>query len=151
MRILIDTNVVLDLLLAREPFVHDAARIFANVERGEIEGLLCATTLTTVDYLLGQTLSKRETRRAIRALLNLFGITPVNRIVLAAATDSSMLDFEDAVLAQSANHSSVKRIVTRNTSDFPESPIVAVDPSEFLAQFPDSAGPRDQEYGTNIQ
>jgi len=108
MRILINTNVVLDLLLARKAFIHDAARIFAKVELGEVEGLLCATTLTTIDYLLGQTLSRQDTRKAIRQLLNLFEVAAVNRIVLAAAADSSMLDFEDAVLAQSANHNGVK-------------------------------------------
>ena len=145
MRVLVDTNVVLDLLLAREPFVHDAARIFAMVERGEIEGLLCATTLTTVDYLLGQTLSKPETRGAIRRLLSLFEVAAVNRVVLAAAAESSMLDFENAVLAQSANHGGVHRIVTRNTPDFIESPVVAVDPSEFLAQLPDSTAPGDRD------
>jgi predicted nucleic acid-binding protein len=150
-RILIDTNVVLDLLLAREPFVQDAARIFATVERGEVEGFLCATTLTTVDYLLGQTLSNHETRRTIRQLMNLFEVAAVNRVVLAAAAESSMLDFEDAVLAQSANHGGVERIVTRGTPDFTESPVVAVDPSEFLAQLPDSAGPREQENGANVQ
>ncbi len=134
MRILVDTNVVLDLLLAREPFVHEASKIFAMVERGEVEGLLCATTLTTVDYLLGQSLSQKETREAIRQLLNLFDVATVNRVVLSAAADSAMRDFEDAVLAQSADHSGAERIVTRNTADFKESPVVAIDPSEFLAQ-----------------
>lgn len=54
---------------------------------------------------------------AIWKLLSLFEVASANRIVLAAAVESSMGDFEDAVLAQSANHSGVERIVTRNTSD----------------------------------
>ncbi len=49
-----------------------------------------------------------------------------------------MRDFEDAILAQSANHSGVERIVTRNTSDFSQSPVIAVDPPEFFAQLTDS-------------
>jgi predicted nucleic acid-binding protein len=134
-RILVDTNVVLDLLLGREPFVQDAAAIFAMVERSEVEGLLCATTLTTLDYLLSQSLSKDESRSTIRRLLSLFEIAAVNRVVLEVASESPMHDFEDAVLAESANHAGADRIVTRNTSDFLESPVVAVDPSEFLVQF----------------
>lgn len=136
MRILIDTNVVLDLLLGREPFARETAAIFAMVERSEIEGLLCATTLTTVDYLLGRSSSEDEARSAIRRLLSLFEIASVNRLVLEAALESPMRDFEDAVLAGSASHASAERGVTRNTADFKESPVVAVDPAEFLAQFP---------------
>lgn len=136
MRTLFDTNVVLDLLLAREPFVQDVSVIFAMVERSEVEGLLCATTLTTVDYLLGQALPGRESRSAIRCLLSLFEIAAVNRAVLEAALESPMRDFEDAVLAEAARHAGAARIVTRNTSDFTKSPVVAVDPSEFLAQHP---------------
>lgn len=122
--------------MGREPFVQDAAAIFAMVERSEVEGLLCATTLTTVDYLLGQSLSEDESRSAIRRLLSLFEVAAVNRVVLDAASKSPMRDFEDAVLAASASHAGTERIVTRNTSDFTESLVVALDPSEFLAQFP---------------
>ena len=135
MKILLDTNVVLDVLLAREPFVENAARIFAMVERGEAEGLLCATTLTTVDYLLCQSLSEREARTAVRLLLSLFEIATVNRVVLDAALEGTMRDFEDAVLAQSASHGGADRIVTRNTQHFRGSPVPAVDPAEFLAPF----------------
>jgi predicted nucleic acid-binding protein len=142
-RILVDTNVVLDLLLARKPFVSDAAKIFTMVERGSVEGFLCATTLTTIDYLLGQSLSERDAREAVRKLLSLFEVASVNRVVLTAAIESSMRDFEDAVLAQSANHSGVERIVTRNTSDFSQSPVIAVDPPEFLAQLTDSTALRE--------
>jgi len=88
-RILVDTNVVLDLLLARKPFVSDAARIFTMVERGSVEDVLCATTFTTIDYLLGQSLSEFEAREAVRKLLSLFEVAPVNRVVLAAAIESS--------------------------------------------------------------
>lgn len=108
------------------------------VERGSVEGVLCATTFTTIDYLLGQSLSEFEAREAVRKLLSLFEVAPVNRVVLAAAIESSMRDFEDAILAQSANHSGIERIVTRNTSDFSQSPVIAIDPPEFLAQLTDS-------------
>ena len=65
MRILVDTNVVLDLLLARKPFVSDAVKIFTMVERGSVDDFLCAITLTTIDYLLGQSLSELEAREAV--------------------------------------------------------------------------------------
>ena len=89
MRVIIDTNIVLDVLLARQPFFAASANIFSLIERSEIEALLCATTMTTVDYLLGQTLSPSETNRALHSLLGLFEIAPVNRPVLDEALSAN--------------------------------------------------------------
>ncbi|MHC5735535.1 type II toxin-antitoxin system VapC family toxin [Nostoc sp.] len=52
MRILIDTNVVLDFLQEREPFVEDAAKLFAKIDAGEIEGFIAATTITNIYYIV---------------------------------------------------------------------------------------------------
>ena len=85
MRVLVDTNVVLDVLLDRQPFADAAAQVFALVEESRIEGLLCATTVTTVDYLLGQALPPEKARDALQRLLDLFEIAPVNRPVPTVA------------------------------------------------------------------
>lgn len=133
MRVLVDTNVVLDVLLNRQPFAEAAARIFALVEESKIEGYLCATTITTVDYLLGQALAPTEARAALQRLLALFEIAPVNRPVLEQALRSDVSDFEDAVLEQSARLVSVDAIVTRNLPDFRKSSVTAFDPTELLS------------------
>ncbi|MCH8514575.1 MAG: PIN domain-containing protein [Kiritimatiellae bacterium] len=130
---LVDTNVVLDVLLERHPFADAAAQVFAWVEASRIEGFLCATTLTTVDYLLGQALPKRKARAALHQLLNLFGIAPVNRPVLEQALTSDITDYEDAVLEQSARLVSADVITTRNLKDFAKSSVPAMDPPELLA------------------
>ena len=133
MRILVDTNVVLDVLLDRRPFAAAAARVFALVEESRIEGFLCATTVTTVDYLLGQALAPGEARAALQRLLDLFEIAPVNRPVLEQALRSSISDFEDAVLEQSARLVSAEVIATRNLTDFEKSSITVFDPSQLLS------------------
>ena len=133
MRVIVDTNVVLDVLLARSPFVKPAASVFALVEQSKIEGALCATTLTTVDYLLSQSLPLDQARQIIRDLLQLFEIAPVNRSVLERALDSRIEDFEDAVLEQAGRLSGAEAIITRNTKDFRKSSIKALDPTEFLS------------------
>ena len=51
MRVILDTNIVLDVLLARKPFLEQASSLFSLAEQSQIEGYLCATTITTVDYL----------------------------------------------------------------------------------------------------
>ena len=132
MKILVDTNVVLDVLLDRQPFSDPAVRLFSLIENSVVEAFLCATTVTTVDYLLNQSLSNAEARDALRRLLELFEIAPVNRPVIEEALRSRMADFEDAVLAHSANLVGASVVVTRNTKDFKYSPVTALDSVEML-------------------
>ena len=133
MKVLVDTNVILDVLLDRQPFSKDSARICALVEESKIEGVLCATTVTTVDYLLGQALTPAKARNALQRLLNLFEVAPVNRPVLEQALHSKISDFEDAVLEQSGRLVAVDAIVTRNLKDFKKSAVAVLDPSELLS------------------
>ena len=72
MKVLVDTNVVLDLLLDRRPFSDSAAQFFALVENSAVEGVLCATTLTTIDYLLMRSLPRETAKTTLRRLLELF-------------------------------------------------------------------------------
>ena len=133
MRVLVDTNVVLDVLLERRPFSEAAAQVFALVEESRIEGFLCATTLTTVEYLLGQALAPAKAREALQRLLNLFEIAPVNRPVLEQALRSGIADFEDAVLEQAGRLVAVDAITTRNVRDFGKSTITVFDPLELIS------------------
>jgi predicted nucleic acid-binding protein len=133
LRVLVDTNVVLDVLLARQPFAEAAAGVFALIEESRIEGFLCATTVTTVDYLLGQALAPDKARTALQHLLDLFEIAPVNRPVLEQALRSGISDFEAAVLEQSALLVSAEAITTRNLADFKKSAVTVMDPPELLA------------------
>lgn len=132
MRVILDTNVVLDVLLNRKPFVQAAAGIFGLVEQSVIDGFLCATTLTTVDYLLAQSLPKTAARDAIHRLLELFEIAPVNRAVIEEALQSKIADFEDAVLEQAGRLAGAECIITRDSRDFRHAAIKVFDPIEFL-------------------
>ncbi len=135
MRILVDTNVVLDVLLDRRPFSEPAARLFALIETSLVEAFLCATTVTTIDYVLAQSLSRSAAKQALRRLMELFEIAPVNRPVIEEALQGRMVDFEDAVLACSAHLVGASAVVTRNTKDFKHSPVKAVDVIEILSLF----------------
>lgn len=135
MRVLFDTNVVLDVLLARQPFVNVASELFGLVEHSRIEGLLCATTITTVDYLLMQAMPRPDAHQALRKLLTLFEIAPVNRVVLEEALKSKLTDFEDAVLDQAGRLAGVEVVVTRNQKDFRHACLRVLGPDEFLSSF----------------
>lgn len=136
MRVLVDTNVVLDVLQGRPAFVNDATLIFDLVERGIITGLLCATTITTLAYLAGpqhKAAGKQAATKQIRQLLVLFEVAPVTRAVLDAALASKTSDFEDAVLAEAALQAGAQAIITRNLRDFTHSPVRAYTPAQWLA------------------
>jgi predicted nucleic acid-binding protein len=136
LKALFDTNVVLDLLLDREPFSRDAARCFSRVEAGEIEGWLCASTVTTLYFLIRKSAGARKARESITLLLSLLEIAPVNKIALEGALQLSFKDFEDAVLHEAARLINADVIVTRNTADFKHSSILVRLPSELAVGKP---------------
>ena len=93
MKTLFDTNVILDVLLDREPFSDDASFLLSKVENSEIIGYICATTITTIHYLAAKVLGAQAASGHIRSLLSLFVIAPVNRVVLENALSSKFEDF----------------------------------------------------------
>jgi predicted nucleic acid-binding protein len=134
LRVIIDTNVVLDVLLERDPFVKAAVDIFCLVEESRIDAFLCATTITTIDYLLTQSLPTSKARDALRKLISLFEIATVNRPVIERALVSKIHDFEDAVLDEAGQMAEVDSVITRNIRDFIGSTLKVFEPNEFLAQ-----------------
>jgi len=132
MKVLFDTNVILDVLLDREPFSNDVSILLSKVEQSEIIGFVCATTITTIHYLTTKALGKEAASRHIESLLSLFAIAPVNRVVLENAFDVKFKDFEDAVIYEAALHAGAQYIVTRNISDFGKTLLPVYEPREFL-------------------
>ena len=118
MKILFDTNIVLDVLMDRLPHSEAATELFSRVEDGTVIGYVCGTTITTVFYLAAKTVGAPRAQEEIRKLLQLFEVAPVNRHVLESALVLDFNDFEDAVIHEAACHVGVDAIVTRNQKDF---------------------------------
>lgn len=132
MRIVFDTNVVLDVLMEREPHMDAASKLFALVDGGRIEGLLCATTVTTVHYIAAKGLGQRRARALIAKLLAVFEVAPVDGDVLRRALGLDFSDFEDAVLHEAARGIGAD-IVTRDRSGFVRADLAVYDPHELVA------------------
>lgn len=135
MRILLDTNVVLDLLLNREPFSNEAVKIFSLVESKRLEAFLSATTITTVYYLISKSLTKSQSDKVIEDLLQLFNVAQVNKDILLSSLKNNGKDFEDSVLYTSAKFANVDVIITRDKKGFTNSKVSVQEPKEFLAAF----------------
>lgn len=131
MKILFDTNVVLDVLLDREPFSELATKLFSKVEKKELKGFLGATTITTIYYLASKVAGKKKADQEISKLLSLFQIAPVNKSVLDEAIKSRFSDFEDSVLHEAAKQIGVQGIVTRNPKDFKKATLSIYSPEEL--------------------
>lgn len=135
MKVLVDTNIVLDFLLQREPFFQDAELLFHAIDVGEIVGYVTATTLTDIFYISRRyTRSVEQARQAISELLTAMMICPVDRVVLESAFNSGLADFEDAVQIFSAVNQGSEAIVTRDAQGFLSSPIPVLSIQELLQQ-----------------
>ena len=130
---LFDTNVVLDHLLAREPFVDPAERLLSLVDAREIEGVVCSTTVTTIHYLAGKAVGPSRASEYIRELLEPFSIACVDREILRAALGAGFSDYEDAVLYGAARAAGASAIVTRICKDFTRSTLPVLTPELLLA------------------
>jgi len=133
MKVLVDTNVVLDVLLDRSPHAKSAAALFALIEQHAIEGLIGATTVTTVFYLCEKQVGTESARKHIRTLLFLFDVAAVRRSTLIEALESGFSDYEDAVLHQAGLAAQVDGIVTRDQIGFRDATIPVYSPRELLA------------------
>ena len=133
MRVLFDTNVLMDVLLRREPFAEESAQVLEQVVSGAVTGLICASTVTTVFYLSAKEAGKKEAMQQVRSLLGLYEVAAVTRSVLDASLTSKSPDFEDAVLAEAAHQAGAQAIITRNLKDFAHSPVRAYTPRQWLA------------------
>ena len=132
MIVLFDTNVVLDLLLDRRPFAFEAAQLVDQVARQRLQGLLGATTLTTIHYLAQRRVGDGGARRFMESLLSIFEVAPVGREVLLDALRLKLPDYEDAVLRESARRAGATAIVTRDVKGFVEAELVTYQPGELL-------------------
>jgi predicted nucleic acid-binding protein len=138
-KVLFDTNVVLDVLLAREPFADVAARLFSLVDRGDLDGAICATTVTTVDYIAAKSVGPKKTRELVGRLIGMFEVAAVDASVLERALELEFDDFEDAVVHEAARACGADAIVTRNGRDFARASLRVLDPVELLAAIQASA------------
>ncbi|MEI7772744.1 MAG: PIN domain-containing protein [Chloroflexales bacterium] len=134
MKILVDTNVVLDVLLDRAPWADDASQIWRACETGRLHGCVPGSALTTIFYVARRMTTLRTAQVAVGLCLATFDVLPVDRAALEHATMLAGSDFEDNVQLACALAAGMDAIVTRNGSDFRDSPVLLLTPAELVAQ-----------------
>lgn len=136
MKLVFDTNVILDVLAKREPFFGASLDAIDLIDREGVSGAITANSVTDLFFLYRKLQPDRgKCKEALRGLMAALEVLDTTRALCLLALDSPMSDFEDAVLAESAKLWGADCIVTRNTSDFSASPIEAITPDELLSRF----------------
>lgn len=135
MHLLLDTNVVLDVLLNRTPWVTDSLAVWDACDKGQATGFITATTLTNIFYIARRQTDVHRAHQAVRICLDAFTICTVDQSVLEHAYLLSGKDFEDDLQIACAVLSNVDAIITRNTADFDHATIPVLSPSDRTAQY----------------
>lgn len=132
MRVLLDTDVVLDFLLEREPFAQAAGKLLELNARGAFDGYISAITPVNVFYIARKILGRDKVRRALDDLLLVVRVCPVTHAVLHQALALPFADYEDAVQHASATASHLDALVTRNLDDYQKATLPVFSPTDFL-------------------
>lgn len=132
MVVLIDTNVLLDVLLARQPYCDEGIIVLKLVESGAIKGWIAANSVDNIYYISRRQLSAVQTRQLLRDLLQIVHVASPAKKDLLWAINSDMADLEDAVQAACAVKAGAKAIITRNEKDYVNSPVKPISPTAFL-------------------
>ena len=136
MRVLIDTNIALDVLLKREPHYEKSAGVLVLSEKREIDAYISASAVTDIYYITRKAMKdKHATVDLLRKLVNVVNVAAVTGDNVRHALDLEWDDFEDSIQYMAGENLLVEYIVTRNPQDFKHGSILTVTPEEFLSYF----------------
>ena len=136
MRVMVDTNIVLDVLLKREGFFEQSRAVLSLCEERKIQGFVSASAVTDIFYLTRKALgSLEDTYKVISSLLNILKVLTVTNQDVILAFQQKARDFEDCLLATCAKSNKCDGIVTRNKRDFITFGLTLYTPEELLMLF----------------
>lgn len=134
MKLLIDGNIILDVLLKREPHYEGSAKVWKMCETDLAEGCVSALTFANLVYVMRKELDAEKINEVLKKMSLIFTFEDLNASDISTAAQMQWDDFEDAIQAATAKRIHADHIITRNVKDFKKSQIMAFTPAEFLAR-----------------
>lgn len=132
-KILIDTNVLIDYLLEREPFFEDAKDVILSCADGKVKGCIAAHSIPNMFFILRKDYSAKERREVLSNLCSIFDVEGIDKVKLVSGlANEDFSDFEDCLQMECAKSYGADYIITRNISDYATSEIKAIMPKEYL-------------------
>lgn len=132
MKMLIDTNVVLDVLCGRQEFLEDSEKVFKLCEVKKLSGYISALSIPNIIYIMRKELEPGKTKEILDKLMLIFSVADLKADDLKKAADLNFKDYEDAVQSACASRIHADYIITRNIRDFTGGRVAAIKPSELL-------------------
>lgn len=131
-RILVDTNIVLDLLAKRTAFIREAQELFTLSDKNEIKLFVSSLTFANTYYILSQKMKLYDARKIVRKFKVLVEVLPMDDKIIDLALESDFKDFEDAIQYHTAIENEISIIVTRNLKDFKTSRIPVLTAKNYI-------------------
>jgi predicted nucleic acid-binding protein len=139
LNVLLDVNLLLDVFLAREPWLADSQALWTAHHRKRYVGHVAAHGLTNLFYIARKVIGTEKAREAVRLCLQTYEILPVGRGELERAEALPGNDIEDNLVMACASLANLDAIVTRDPKGFAGSPVSVLSPAELLARLADAA------------
>jgi predicted nucleic acid-binding protein len=136
MKIMLDTNVILDIVEKREPFFSDSYQVFMKSAMREFEAIIGANSVTDIYYITRK--NCKDSKQALSFIIDMLKVVTsvdTKAVDIQEAIRLNFSDFEDAVITATASREGASYIITRNTSDFNKSPVPAITPVDFLKRY----------------
>ena len=135
-KVLFDTNVIIDILLARDEFAPQSLTVLKLAENKLIKGYVSASSIADIHYIVQRsTKDENLTMKGIGYILDILHLAKINRKVIRNAQKDNWNDFEDAIQYECAMVNHLNCIITRNEKDFSKSRISVCSPDKFLSEF----------------
>jgi predicted nucleic acid-binding protein len=131
-RLLLDTNIILDIALKRDPHFEISSKIFELIDKKRIIGYITATTVTDIYYISRKEKGNEIAIEFISNLIEIVDVIGVDKNIIIKALKSNIQDFEDAVQVSAAEYNEIEIIITRNKNDFFNSGLEILTPKELI-------------------
>ncbi|QJB44492.1 type II toxin-antitoxin system VapC family toxin [Dolichospermum flos-aquae] len=138
MKVLLDTNIIIDIALERQPYVTNSETVLAFVEKRQIEGYISASTISDLYYIIRKQKGRNLTIEFLQEILTFCQIATVNQTVITMAFTTNFKDFEDAIQYSTAVVNQLDGIITRNPQDFPVVTPRIITPEQLIEELTNS-------------
>lgn len=131
MKLLVDTNIILDILCKREGFFENSLQSLEKALTHDMP-MISSSSITDIYYIIRKSLGSDIAKEKLKELISMVKVMDTRESDIEKALNCNISDFEDAVVSMIAKRAKCKYILTRNINDFKNSEVPAILPSEFI-------------------
>ena len=134
-KVFIDADIILDLLLDREPYSRSSLKLFTAIEEREVIAFTTPVILANIYYISAKMVDRKSALEYVRKLLTLLKVTAVDEKIMLLAANSDFKDFEDSIQYYAAKNEAVDFLITRNKMDYKIADLTVCTPDEYLSVY----------------